>query len=370
MDPVRECTAARLDDLGAELGGTVGVCARNVATGVTIAHHADERFPLASVFKIAVMVEVMRQVDRGALRLDERLTLTEADKSPGSTLIHCHPGLAMTVRDLLYLMITLSDNTATDMLWRRVGLDSVNAAMRTLGLTDIDCSLPDREYFLMSCGAGSDWQGLDGAGVVARWREFEAAGSTGAALRRLLDENAGLDGAAFRRLYDQRWGYAGERDYDDGFTIDQALDNQGTPRDVMELLAMIAEGRCASAPSCRLMVEVMSRQEWREKIPAGLPPGLLIANKTGGVSGTSNDAALVYTREKVPLVMVVFCKGLSLAATARAPQVIARIAACLYEHLAGGEAGDGVATDRGAASEHGIAPGRGPFSGPGGEVPT
>ena len=43
------------------------------------------------------------------------------------------------------------------------------------------------------------------------------------------------------------------------------------------------------------MVEVMSRQEWRDKIPAGLPDGLLVANKTGGVSGTSNDAAIVYT---------------------------------------------------------------------------
>ncbi len=364
MDPTRECTAARLDELGAGLAGTVGVCARNLATGVTVAHGADELFPLASVFKVAVMVEVMRQVDCGALRLDERLTLAETDKSPGSTLIHCHPGLAPTVRDLLYLMITLSDNTATDMLWRRLGLESVNAALRALGLRDIDCSLPDREYFLMGCGAGSDWEGLDGVGVVARWRELEAAGTTAAALRRVLEENAGLDGAAFRRLYDQRWGYNGERDYDDGFTIDQALDNQGTPRAVAELLAMIAEGRCASAPSCRLMLEVMSRQESREKIPAGLPPDLLIANKTGGVSGTSNDAALVYTRENVPLVMVVFCKGLSYAAQARAPQVIARIAACLYEHLAGGDAGEGVVPDENVSRAGG------PFAAPGDGVPA
>ena len=77
--------------------------------------------------------------------------------------------------------------------------------------------------------------------------------------------------------------------------MDQALDNMGSPRDMAELLSMVAQSRCASAPSCRLMVEVMARQEWREKIPAGLPDGLLVANKTGGVSGTSNDAAIVYT---------------------------------------------------------------------------
>jgi len=322
------------------------VYARNLASGATVALDADERFPLASVFKIPVMVEVMRQVDDGRLRLDERLTLSEADKSPGSTLIHCHPGLAPTVGDLLFLMITLSDNTATDMLWRRVGLGSVNATMSRLGLSSIDCSLPDREYFLMGCGAGSDWEGLDGAGVVARWREFEAAGTTAAALRRVLEENASLDGAAFQRLYDERWGYGGERDYDDAFVIDQALDNQGTPHDIGELLATIAEGRCATAPSCRLMIEIMSRQEWREKIPAGLPAGLLVANKTGGVSGTSNDAALVFTSRKVPLVMVVFCKGLSRAATAEAPSVIARVASCLYGHLAGDDAaGDPASGD-------------------------
>jgi beta-lactamase class A len=76
------------------------------------------------------MVEVMRRVDAGALRLDDRLTLTEADKSPGSTRIHCQEGLRPSVRDMLYLMITLSDNTATDMLWRLVGLAAVNETMR------------------------------------------------------------------------------------------------------------------------------------------------------------------------------------------------------------------------------------------------
>src|SRR5664279_2514073 len=135
--------------IAADLGGTVGVAARNLASQASVTLAAGELFPMASCFKIPVMVEVMRQVDAGGLRLDDRLTLTEADKSPGSTLIHCHEGLRPSVRDLLYLMITLSDNTATDMLWRRVGLGSVNEAMRRLGLETIDCSMPNREYFLI-----------------------------------------------------------------------------------------------------------------------------------------------------------------------------------------------------------------------------
>jgi hypothetical protein len=230
------------------------------------------------------------------------------------------------------------------MLWRRVGLESVNRTMRDLGLTTIDCTMPNREYFLFETGLGKEWAGLNGPDTVARWRELEARDGREAVLARLLEEHERLTGAAFQHHWDQRWGYGDERDFDDAFAIDQALDNTGSPRDVMELLGMIAEARCASAPSCRLMVEIMARQEWREKIPAGLPDGLFVANKTGGVAGTSNDAAIICAPGHEPMVIVVFCKGLDREQTRRAPTAIAEVAGLLYEHLGGrppvGDAGD------------------------------
>jgi beta-lactamase class A len=326
---VHESVAA----IAAPLGGIVGVAARNLASGAEVHIAADDLFPMASCFKIPVMVEVMRRVDAGTLRLDARVTLTEADKCPGSTLIHCHEGLRPSVRDLLYLMITLSDNTATDMLWRLVGLASVNESMRSLGVGGIDCLMPGREYFLIEAGAGEEWAGLTGDEVVARWREIEARGQCEDALRRVLEENARLSGAGFQHLYERRWGRDESLGYEDSFAVDQALDNQGTPRAMADLLAMIAQNRCASAPSCRLMIEVMSQQAWRERIPAGLPCGLFIANKTGSVSGTSNDAAIVYTPTGAPMVMVVFWKGLGYEAKAQADAAIAAIATELYEHL-------------------------------------
>ena len=319
--------------IAARLGGRTGVAARNLASGAEVCVAADDLFPMASCFKIPIMVEVMRQVDAGVLRLDERLTLTEADKSPGSTLIHCHEGLRPSIRDLLYLMITLSDNTATDMLWRRVGLRAVNETMRALRLDTIDCAMPNREYFLIESGAGRDWAGLRGSETVARWREIEARGLQEDALRSVLDDHARLTGSGFLHLYERRWGRDESRGYDDSFTVDQALDNMGSPRDMAVLLAMIAQNQCASAPSCRLMIEILAQQEWREKIPAGLPDGLLVANKTGGVTGTSNDAAIVSTPSGAPLVMVVFWKGLSHEAEQQADAAIAGIAAVLYEHL-------------------------------------
>jgi len=330
-----DCARDKIADIAAGLGGRVGVAARNLASQATVHLDADELFPMASCFKVPVMVEVMRQVDAGILRLDERLTLRERDKSPGSTLIHLHEGLRPTIRDLLYLMITLSDNTATDMLWRLVGLGSVNETMQGLCL-DIDCFMPNREYFLIESGASAEWQGLTGDEMVDRWRALEARGEHEDAFRRVLEEHARLTGAGFQRLSDNRWGRAEELGYDDAFAFDQALDNQGTPRAMAELLAMIAEQRCASGPSCRLMIEILSRQESREKIPAGLPPGLLVANKTGGVAGTSNDAAIVFTPTGAPLVMVVYCKGLAQEQMGRAPQAIAAIARELYAHLGDG----------------------------------
>jgi beta-lactamase class A len=314
-----------IERLEGELGGRIGVAARDLATGAEILYRPDELFPLASVFKVPLMVALLRAVDAGAVTLDERLELTERVKSPGSTLVHCEPGLQPTLRDLLYLTITLSDNTATDMLWRRIGPPAINATMRELGLQSIDCRMPNREYFLLEIVRNGEWQHMGAGEIVGRWHELEES-QRWAALQRLEELNARLTGADFLRRWVDRYGWSDEKDYDDAFTFDQALDNMGTPRHVAELLAMIAEARCASEPSCELMVEILSRQEWRSRIPAGLPPGLRVANKTGSVAGSVNDAAIVYPPAGPPFVLVVFCGGLSYTAQEAAEKTVAGIA--------------------------------------------
>ena len=77
---VHESVAA----IAAPLGGTVGVAARNLASGAEVHIDADELFPMASCFKIPVMVEVMRQVDAGALRLDDRSRSRRRTRAPGA----------------------------------------------------------------------------------------------------------------------------------------------------------------------------------------------------------------------------------------------------------------------------------------------
>lgn len=327
--PVQHAVA----DIAAEIGGTVGIAARNLAGGSAVTLNAHELFPLAACFQVPVMVELMRRVDAGAVRLHDRLSLSEADKSPGGILVHCHEGLKPTVRDLLYLMIGLGDGTATDMLHRLVGLGSVDETMRSLGLDSIAGFLPCREYFLMQMGAGDEWAGLSADETVASWREIEARGEREAARRRILEDTMRLGGADLLHLRARRRGRDESLGYGDAFVVDQALGSRGTPADMGELLAMIVENRCASAPSSRLMIEAMAHHDRREKISAGLADGLFVASKSGDVGGSSNDAAIVYTPTGVPLVMVVLWKGLGYEAKARARDAIASIARLLYEHL-------------------------------------
>jgi beta-lactamase class A len=104
-------------------------------SGEIFAHRGDDIFLSASTIKIAIMVELFRRVDRGEVSLDDPYILMSADKVPGSGVLQqLHDGIQLTLRDVLYLMISISDNPATNILIDRLGIDAINATMRDLGL--------------------------------------------------------------------------------------------------------------------------------------------------------------------------------------------------------------------------------------------
>jgi len=107
----------------------------DLATGYHIGYNAAAVMPAASTIKVPVMVEVFRQLEAGRFGLDRRVTLLESDKDYGSgDLCDAPDGSTYTVDDLLDKMIDISDNTATNMLIRLVGLRSINRTMSALGL--------------------------------------------------------------------------------------------------------------------------------------------------------------------------------------------------------------------------------------------
>lgn len=127
---------AELNRLAEGFSGTMGLWARGIETGEVIKiGAADEPFPSASVIKLAIFYELMRQAGEGRLSLDDMRELTAEEKVPGCGVLRdLTPGIRLPLRDLASLMMTISDNTASNKCIDAVGLESVNRAMDELGL--------------------------------------------------------------------------------------------------------------------------------------------------------------------------------------------------------------------------------------------
>lgn len=201
--------------------GQMGVAAIDVRSGRTIAVNADARFPTASTIKTAVMVEAWHQAADGLLPLDTVIPLRADHKVGGSGVLRgLHDGLALTVADLIHLMIVLSDNTATNMLIERLGTVRIDARLESYGLKDTRLFRPTFR---------------DGRADV---------------------------------LPDL------EREYGLGMT---------TPREMATLMALIAEGKAVDRRASDAMLATLRRQQDRAMIPRLLPSDddLQIGNKTG-----------------------------------------------------------------------------------------
>jgi beta-lactamase class A len=120
----------------AEEKASVGV-AVIAPDGSTWSKNGDRQFQAASTVKIPLMIEIYRMIDRDELALDDVFRLERSDKTPGSgVLTHMHAGIELTLADILYLMMSISDNTATNYLIDLAGFSAVNTTMQELGMTN------------------------------------------------------------------------------------------------------------------------------------------------------------------------------------------------------------------------------------------
>jgi beta-lactamase class A len=122
----------------ADFPGKAGIWVKHLGTGETAGVRDGEMFNSASVIKIPVLVLALQMADRGALELDERITIRKEDIRGGSGIFRYHDaGLQPTFRDVLLQMIITSDNTATDLAIARVGgVARVNAWLKESGYSD------------------------------------------------------------------------------------------------------------------------------------------------------------------------------------------------------------------------------------------
>ncbi len=286
-----------LQEAVSQVPGVVGVAARQLETGQSIECNADETFFTASTFKVPILAEVYRQVDAGTLDLSQRVELTDALRVPGSGILReLDNGVAPTLHDLAMLMIIVSDNLATDILYHTAGKDNINRTMADLGLT--------RTKLPMSC-------------------------------RDLLFSLAGL---AVSESLDDFWevsdrveqGYRGlPPDCD---ALNEEKSDVSSPADMVRLLEVVHNGELLSSESRDGMLHILKRQKLRSIIPYYLPPDVISAHKTGGVYSVRCDVGIVWGKSG-PYAVAIMAKRIT-DGTDLDPK-LARISRLIYDEMEG-----------------------------------
>jgi beta-lactamase class A len=126
---------ADVEQIAARHHGQVSVFAKDLKTGQTVALKADEPVQTASVIKLAILYEAMEQIRAGKMHWDDKVTLTKENQTSGSGVLgFFDTPVILTLKDVLSMMVMVSDNTATNVAIDTIGLDAVNTEMGQLGL--------------------------------------------------------------------------------------------------------------------------------------------------------------------------------------------------------------------------------------------
>lgn len=237
---------ARLDSLEAR----TSLYARHLPTGREISVRADEPMNTLSVIKLAVMVVAFRDAETGRLDLDARRTLGPDDLRRGSGLLQTFsPGLQPTLRDLVTQMIVTSDNTATDMLVREVGLERVNGWLAEAGYAETRLNRTVGDLFR------EVWIRADPANASLTDREVFDRGFPRDALA--AQRSFALEGDSARWL------------------------GRTTAREIVRLLEDIQAGRVSSPEHATEMMEILEGQFYDTRLPRFLGSRARVAHKTG-----------------------------------------------------------------------------------------
>jgi beta-lactamase class A len=221
--------------------GKVYLFAKNLDTGQSYALNADERVSTASTIKLPIMAAVFAAVESGKAKWTEELTLTQDERVSGSGILgEISNGVKLPLRDVVHLMIVVSDNTATNMIIQRFTADMVNAEMDRLGL-------PKTRSLRKVRGDGNDLKPPSG---------FSAAG------RMPENQNFGI--------------------------------GVSTPREMVTLLEKLDRGEVVSPAASKEMIEILKRQQYREGIARHMGE-IPVASKSGALDHLRSDVGIVYS---------------------------------------------------------------------------
>ncbi len=285
---------------------TVGVSALHIESGRYVSVRGTQQFPQASAVKVPIAVQIMALADSGKLPLDKMITLKPSDLHPGSgriTDLLFHPGVALSVENIMEMAIVVSDNSAADLMLREAGGPAaVTDRMKTLGLDGIRV---DRSIAVLL----ADWGGIKSLPPESEWsREM---------WDRLFNAVPEAEHLAARRLQ----------------THD--IRDTATPADMTKLLARIWRKDMFSNVYATKLFDVMERCETgKDRIKGMLPQGTDVAHKTGSLGGVVNDIGIITLPGNAGHVALsVFTKG-SNRPEEVSEKTVAEISRTIYDYFA------------------------------------
>lgn len=284
-------------------GGVVGISVIHLETNRRVSLNGSERFPMASTYKVPIAVQLLSRVDKGEVRLDQMIQLQPSDLHPGSgtlTDLFNQQGLALSVRNLLELMMLISDNSATDVCLRLAGgPEAVTARMRAAGINGIDVNRSTVRLI-------ADWSGVAQLPPESEWSP-----------------------TLFRNLSntvkpEERKAAAAKFDADPRDTA--------TPEAMRALLERIYRKDLLKPESAELLLDIMRRCRTGEaRLKGMLPIGTEVAHKTGTIGGTTNDVGIVTLPEDAGHVAITVFVKLSEREVSARERAIADVARAVYD---------------------------------------
>lgn len=283
--------------------GVVGITAIHIESNRHFSFHGTDRFPMASTFKVPIAVQLLSRVDRGEVRLDQMIDIEPHDLHPGSGTLSSlfnKPGVSLSVRNLLELMLLISDNSATDVVLRLAGgPEAVTSKMRDLGISGINVNRPTIR-------------------LIAEWM--------GAQLPPEADWAPGIYGKLFAAVTPEQQKAANDR-------FNQDPRDTAQPDAMADLLERIYRKKLHKAETADLLLDIMRRcQTGDARIKGILPPNTIVAHKTGSIGGTINDVGIVTLPDDAGHVaLALFVKQASKADVSE--RTIAQIARAVYDYF-------------------------------------
>jgi beta-lactamase class A len=241
--------------------GETAIVIKDLETGWQIDFNKDEDIPSASLVKIPIMMAYFCAAQEGKLKLSDTIELKAADRVDGSGPVKLGlPGSSYTIEDLIYSMITQSDNTAANMLINRFGIDELNRYFAKFGLKHTNLS------------------------------------------RKMMDFKLRKHG----------------------------IENYTTVADMAYILEELYDGKFINKKISEMCLKLLAGQKVNDRIPKRLPPGVIVAHKTGLENGVCHDVGIVYTKKGSFLICVMTKHNYTTARSTK--RLISRISLLAYNY--------------------------------------